>query len=232
MPSAARNRVERILYGTLQTDDLTRLFLSLREKSHVGKSHVGQSVREVGDFIAHADEREKGPITDAARDFFILAKFRVACSIQPLNLSDLPADIANVLAASIRTSDVRRFKQETDKDIRSAKPLLRSLIAKITPGPSGTLSLKAPSQDEASLFNCLTQSVTFKALLDEDILIHDFAEALRMNNLLTAKERYKLLRLKNAVGLFAMCAMHKSTLILDEVGGPSGSDGWAYPRSA
>jgi len=157
MSNATRNRVERLLYGDFRIEDLNRIFSILRVKSH-----VGQSVVEIGNFIAHPDERERGLVTSAARDYFILARSITARYSTPLDLSDLPADIAQVLAASLKTSPRERIKQETGKDIKSAKATLQSLTAKITAGPSRKLSIRDPSREEASLFDCLMRVVTLR----------------------------------------------------------------------
>lgn len=64
-----RSRVQRFLAGDHRVADLNRVFLALRDGCY-GRA----SIREIGDFVAHREHREKGPVTDAVRD--ILLSFR------------------------------------------------------------------------------------------------------------------------------------------------------------
>jgi hypothetical protein len=67
-----RRRVEQLLRGQFNQEHLTRLYLWLRSRSY-GIA----SVREIGHFVAHADERSVGPVTDEVRDFFTFARLWV-----------------------------------------------------------------------------------------------------------------------------------------------------------
>ncbi len=61
-----QRRVERLARGEKRTDDLDRLYLAMRDRAH-GRA----SVREIGDFVAHRGERDKGPVTSRVRDIFV-----------------------------------------------------------------------------------------------------------------------------------------------------------------
>jgi len=58
-------RVARLVRGERRTEDLDRLFLGLRQAPR-----VGSCIREIGDFVAHRNRREKGLITRQAQDVF------------------------------------------------------------------------------------------------------------------------------------------------------------------
>lgn len=60
-----RIRARRLATGRHRVEDLDRLFLGLRDRDS-GR----MSVREIGDFVAHRGERQKGPVTQTARDAF------------------------------------------------------------------------------------------------------------------------------------------------------------------
>jgi hypothetical protein len=62
-----RTRVERLLAGDIRPEDFSRLFLWLRSRSY-----GAASIKEIGHFEAHPDERDSGLVTDDARDFFRL----------------------------------------------------------------------------------------------------------------------------------------------------------------
>ena len=64
-----RQRVIAILSGAGTTDDFKTLFLELRFKTKGRKRF-----RDVADFIAHRDVRDRGAIADIVRDIFISAR--------------------------------------------------------------------------------------------------------------------------------------------------------------
>ena len=66
----SRARVERILSGELRADDLANLFLYARDHCD-GR----ETVKEVGDFVAHHTERTKGVVTRTARDWYAIVIF-------------------------------------------------------------------------------------------------------------------------------------------------------------
>lgn len=101
MPSMSRydeirSRLHRLLVASpLRTDDLTLLFLWLRERA------AGLAViREIGDFVAHADERQKGPVTSEFRDFLLHSRMlhRLGPSI---DLLQLPFDFVPILSRNL-----------------------------------------------------------------------------------------------------------------------------------
>lgn len=61
-----QRRVQRLLSADCRTEDLDRIFLGLR-----GLAGCRASLREIGDFVAHRDQREKGPITQRVRDLAV-----------------------------------------------------------------------------------------------------------------------------------------------------------------
>jgi hypothetical protein len=76
-----RVRVERLLRGDLRTDDLSTLFLALRDRSN-----CAEVVSEIGDFVAHQDERTKGITTRSVRDFFTTLKFQVQINFRGVRI--------------------------------------------------------------------------------------------------------------------------------------------------
>jgi hypothetical protein len=82
-----RRRTMRLLDGDFRPDDVSRLFLWLRERSH-GLA----SIREIGDFVAHSDTRKKGVVTEETRDFLKYLSLRLPNCSRRVDLSDLPSD--------------------------------------------------------------------------------------------------------------------------------------------
>jgi hypothetical protein len=102
-----RVRVERLLRGDFRPEDLNHLFLYLR-----AHSHGAWSIVEVGDFIAHRDRRKKGPVTQAARDFFYASR----CLLPPGKFNDLlsiPSIFPEAMNAQLRRIDSRIIQRYT-----------------------------------------------------------------------------------------------------------------------
>jgi hypothetical protein len=68
----SRARVQRLLSGTFRPDDLTGLFLYARDHCD-GR----ESVAEIGHFVAHHNERDRGIVTRSTRDWFAMARFHM-----------------------------------------------------------------------------------------------------------------------------------------------------------
>src|SRR4051812_21883068 len=91
-PSELRRRVERLLSGEFHSDDLTRLFLWLRERP----ANCGPAVREIGDFVAHSNERTKGAVTDELKDIFTVWGFAASTLGKRIDYHDLPPNSLSV----------------------------------------------------------------------------------------------------------------------------------------
>src|SRR5688572_6682491 len=92
-----RARVGRLLRRDFRSDDLTRLFLYARDRCD-GR----ESVQEIGDFVAHHDERTKGLITRSTRDWQITAWHYTLRIQNALDRFRLSKDYPEFLYASLR----------------------------------------------------------------------------------------------------------------------------------
>jgi hypothetical protein len=126
-----RLRAGRLLTGQHRVEDLDRLFLGQRDRHH-GK----ESFREIGDFVAHRAERQKGLVTQVARDVF------TSVSIWSLGFRDKKpskSDIVRAAQANYRLALDQQLKngcglidlapwQNSSKRDGAANGLLRSCI--------------------------------------------------------------------------------------------------------
>jgi hypothetical protein len=134
-PTELRQRVERYLRGDCRVADLDRIFLGLRDRCH-GLA----SIREIGDFVAHRDQREKGAVTDTVRDIHLsldswlhqgegrfpdLAKAKRICAANLRTATDAQLDarlglrrevVRSVLAQAIRKMEADRFEKVTQRE--------------------------------------------------------------------------------------------------------------------
>src|SRR5438874_13609559 len=131
-----RARVERLLRGDFRSDDLTRLFLYVRDRCD-GR----ESVQEVGDFVAHHDERTKGLVTRTARDWYVTIRFAsLRFAGVPIDWNRLPANFATVLQASYRRAPGPFFKDVLGISRSDVAKLLPTIARKFVSNDDGTLS--------------------------------------------------------------------------------------------
>ncbi|RXR30277.1 hypothetical protein [Sphingobium fluviale] len=134
-PTELRQRIERYIRGDCRVADLDRIFLGLRDRCH-GLA----SIREIGDFVAHRDQREKGAVTDTVRDIHLsldswlhqgegrfpdLAKAKRICAANLRTTTDAQLDarlglrrevVRSVLAQAIRKMEADRFEKVTKRE--------------------------------------------------------------------------------------------------------------------
>jgi hypothetical protein len=209
--AALRIRVQRLLRGELKVDDLTALFLALRDRAG-GR----QSVVDVGAFVAHRNERNKGYVTEAVRDFFVRIRFVIEARERRLTAYDLPSYTSEFLQASARHMDYRAAKGGSRFTRVSVTKALPRLLSHIRKSDGRCFLWPSASQEDLELFDFLTATHTFKPLFTEESLFRDLCGALLENGLLLRTEILALLPMSGAVALFALSHMHQCIVDLGD----------------
>lgn len=207
-----RTRVERLLSGDVRPDDLTRLFLYLRDRCD-GR----ESVEEVGDFVAHHSERTKGLVTRAARDWFYIAKVLSPLQMrnQPINLLRLPDIFPEFLSASLRRAGKAVF-QKTGITTKAATAMLPEIKRKFVRLDDGALSISlSHAPEEVRLILALCVMVVQPAFSDKR-LCADFEAALKSSGLIKNRELSAFRKVYPAITLFAVAEMHQCAIVLPD----------------
>jgi hypothetical protein len=204
--AALRVRVKRLLSDDFCVEDLTTLFLALRDRAD-GR----EAVIEIGDFVAHREERTVGITTNATRDAFLFTRHYANI---PINLSDLPSDFADLLRAAHRRLSQSVVTKETGLGRVGAGKLLTSIIDKIETHSTGKQFLPSPSTREERLIACLLRHFRSLPAFDEERLFNEFVDSLISNKLLTQTERGAFSKLKGTIALYAIASMHACTIDL------------------
>lgn len=133
-PTELRQRVERYIRGDCRVADLDRMFLGLRDRCY-GLN----SIREIGDFVAHRDQREKGPVTDKVRD--IQLSLESWLHQGEGRFPDL-AKAKRISAANLRTATDEQLTERFGLRREVVKSVLSRAIRKLETGsrrpPSGS----------------------------------------------------------------------------------------------
>jgi hypothetical protein len=202
--AASRARVERLLKGDFRPDDLTSLFLYARDRCD-GR----EPVQEVGDFVAHHDERTKGLVTRETRDWFITSRVTISGIASPFQASQLPPNFREFLSASLRRMGPSIKQYATSLSVASR--MLPGVLKKFVVKPDGTLAI--PSNlpaNERKLIEILATRLVVRPAFTSDRLFNDLSETLRSNGLLHRNELHRFKELKPVIALFAVSVMHNS----------------------
>lgn len=207
-----RTRVERLLRGEFRNDDLTRLFLYARDRCD-GR----ESVQEIGDFVAHHDERTKGIVTRTVRDWFEIVEFAMprfaAKGLHPLDWERLPANIPAYLKVMMKRTPNEVFKKELGITRAKAQRLYLKAVGAIKKNADGTFIGPQPTNSpEAKLIHCLCRFISVQPAFTSEKLYRDFTATLRSHGLLKKQETNAFEELKTVIGLFAVTVMHNCSI--------------------
>jgi hypothetical protein len=206
-----RARVERILRGEVRVEDLTRLFLFARDRCD-GR----ESVQEIGDFVAHHDERTKGIVSKTVQDWSVIVRFRGWMPNQVLNLQRLPAIFPDYLRATSRRLDHKTIKMSTGLKRSELITELPSLISSLIKNQDGSYAVNHnTTSKERSIIECLIGNTVVSAAFTGTRLFDDFLATLKSNELVRTEEIGQFSTLRHYVILFAAIQMHRCTVVID-----------------
>lgn len=199
-----------MLDGDFRPDDLSRLFLYARDRCD-GR----EAVQEIGDFVAHHDERKKGVVTREVRDWFAIAKFHFPNLERVVDGNRLPSDFPDFLRASYRRASKRHLRDQAGLRHADAKRVLEAAIEHLVRNSDGTWSFSdRHTQTEGNLIRALISVIVVRPAFDGDRLFTEFSATLKSHALLQRTDLARFEELKPAIGLFAVSLMHNSRIVV------------------
>lgn len=194
-------RARRLMEGRANSEDLDRLFLDQRESSH-----GTESFREVGDFLAHRDQRNKGPVTQRVRDIF--TSFRV----WSLGLRGLKPTLEDLRAAGFANLSL-----STDEEIRLGSGLRRDPARQKFDQALRKLTAGDPlSQSEMALVGYLANRFVWKPAFTDEALYESFVQVCLSNDVVERADLDKLAEAKNFLTLWAITRLHGAVIKVAE----------------
>jgi hypothetical protein len=172
-----RTRVTRLLNGNFREEDLTRLFLYLRDRAD-GR----ETLRDIGDFVAHQNERDKGCITRAVQDWYKIATFHAPnmFSGARADINCLPSDFHQLLMATFRRINPADLYDNIGFGRATAAKLLGSIRSKFIKNKDGTLQLPSSlAADDVALITYLGSRFILKPAFVGERLFSDFIAGLQ-----------------------------------------------------
>ncbi len=195
-----RMRAERLLAGHHRVDDLDRLFLGQRDRHH-GK----ESFREIGDFVAHRAERQKGLVTQVTRDVF------ASVSVWSLGLREKKPSKSNIARAA-----QANFRLASDQQLASGCGLRRPVVKRrLESGLAKFERDEAITDEELKVILYLGNRLIWKPAFDDNQLFEEFCEVMRRNGIITRANMPAMESAKTFITLYSITCMHGSAIQFD-----------------
>lgn len=194
-------RLARLMRGDRRSDDLDRLFLALRERAS-----ARPSVREIGDFVAHRDRREKGPVTQRARDIFTSFQswLRISVMRQPFTLDD----VRKVAEANLRNATEEQLHARLGLKRAVAKSVLRQALNKVAKGSE-------PTARERRTVDYLGGAFIWNPAFTDGEVVEDLLQVLGEGGLVRKADQAAFRALSDFIALYVVTLMHGSAVLLD-----------------
>lgn len=202
-PTELRQRVGRYLRGDRRVADLDRIFLGLRDRCY-GLA----TIREIGDFVAHRDQREKGPVTDKVRDIQLSLESWLRQGEG--RFPDLAA-AKRISAANLRTA--------TDAQLAARlglrRDVVKSVLAQAIKKMEGDRFEKV-TQREKSVFNYLAGAFVWNPAFTDEQVVEDLASVLMKAGALLKEEREAFDAGSAFLALYVIALMHDSAIVMED----------------
>jgi hypothetical protein len=198
-----RQRVERYLRGDCRVADLDRIFLGLRDRCH-GLA----SIREIGDFVAHRDQREKGAVTDTVRDIHLSLQSWLHQSEG--RFPDL-AKAKRICAANLRTATDAQLKARLGLRREVVKSVLMQAIKKIEAN-----RFEKVTKRERTVFNFLAGAFIWNPAFTDEQVNGDLAGLLAKTGALRPEERAAFDANHDFLALYVTALLHDSAVVMDD----------------
>ena len=189
--------------GDLRVADLDRIFLGLRERSF---GHA--SIREIGDFVAHRDQREKGPVTEKARD--IQLSLESWLRQRDGRFPDLPR-AKLISAANLRTAT----DEQLDERLGLRREVVKSVLAQAVRKMEMDRFDKVTSREQ-KVFNYLAGAFIWNPAFTDRQVADDLATVLVKAGAMRLDEQAAFDANRTFLALYVTALMHDSAVVMED----------------
>jgi hypothetical protein len=222
----SKARVERLVHGDFHTEDLSQLFLYARDHCD-GR----ESVVDIGDFIAHHSERDRGIITRSTQEWFVVARFHMSRlrpdGVHPFDVTRMPAATQDYFKIAVSHMDAKDIREKSKLRRAKAYEIMQDIVSRLVRNSDGTWKLPPLTKTERDLVQCVSSMMMVKPAFSAARLYDDFIATLKSNGLISKEdERSHRDMLRAVVQLYAVAAMHHCIVqVGDELSPNLGDDG-------
>lgn len=194
-----KNRARNILRGRYRTTDFDRLFLGLRSRAA-----SKPCFRELGNFVAHRDTREKGFVTQVGRDVF------TSLDVWSMKIRGIAAtlhDLRRAADANLRLANDAQIADGCGCRKDTAKQRLMRGFDKLEEN-------RKPTDKELRVLEYLANRFIWCPAFTADQLFDEFGQLLVKYGMMDQTEINLLENCKVPLTLYALTVMHGSAIIL------------------
>jgi hypothetical protein len=192
-----RIRARRLFAGDVRLEDIDRLFLDQRQRC-CGRKHF----QEMGDFLAHRSERNRGPVTDVMRD--IMTSFRV-WSMPMRGKQHTLRDISEAGEANLRLMTDAQLLAGCGLKRQSAGTKFHRGIAKLEAGDR-------LSDKEVKAVNYIGNNFVWRPAFTDKDLAGEFFYVLSRNGIIPDPPAEMPPSVCTALALHALSRMHETVI--------------------
>jgi hypothetical protein len=213
----SRARVTRLLSGTFRPDDIANLFLFARDHCD-GR----ETIKDIGAFVAHHNERDKGVVTRSTREWFAVARYHFPRfgpgGDHDWTIARLPASAKDYFRIAVNRVGSTGIRRSTGLPGPRAHRIMLDLADRLILNTDGTWCLPAGlAQIEYDLVRCISSVIVVKPAFESNRLVEDFIATLKNNGLITKDEiRNHKNDIDAIIKLFAVSSMHNCIIRIDD----------------
>lgn len=198
-----RQRVRRLARGDRRVEDLDRIYLGLRDRS---RGHP--TVREIGDFVAHRRERDKGALTGRVRDIFVSLE-----SWAKMQFGEVPT-----IAAARKTAE-SNLRIATNAQLKARLGLRRPVVRSALEEGLRKLELGVDATPrEQRVVNYLAGAFIWNQHFSDADALRELGDALVGSKLLEPSDRAGLSNSGFFLSLYILTLMHGAAIRLENGG--------------
>jgi hypothetical protein len=132
----SKARVRRLLHGDFRPDDLIGLFLYARDHCDRRKT-----ITDIGAFVAHHNERNKGIVTQSTREWFAVARYH-ASHLGPLgnqlHWEKMPHATRDYFQIAVSRVGAPLIRDKTGLKQATANKIMNELVERLSQNADGT----------------------------------------------------------------------------------------------
>jgi hypothetical protein len=206
-----RRRAERLLGGERNTSDLYALFLWLRERSFGNKT-----VADIGDFLAHSEEREQGITWNTAQAFFDHAGFTLPRFGKPPGHKPFTfAEFQSSALAALELLPPGEVKSGLGIGKDAARKALKGALSCIADFNGASIAWrKPPTPLEQRVLKYFGGRLVIKPAFTSQDLVSEFVRCLIKNRLIGRAPQELPKSFGAFVALYAVERMHLARILL------------------
>jgi hypothetical protein len=208
-----RTKLRRFVDGKRNPRDLDEIFLWIRSKSYGAKI-----VKDIGDFVAHAEEKNSGFAWRHAAKLSQMFRYQISklhddTDKKIVTMLDLDI-LKDGVVSTFELENPASIKKRTRFGKTKARKLLVSALNKISVADGRYIGANF-TNDEQRIWDIYNSVMIVQPAFSEAMLITEFVQCLQKNDLIDATAAPKIIEASHYISIYAVEKMHFCNLVVD-----------------